>query len=123
MKSVRQLGIVILLLVSHSTPAMACMVSSVQMNAEERACCRTMQNHCEQMEMQSSHGCCEKASQSAHDNALDTKTTTYHPVVVVAVWLATSDWFHPTIIVANWIEQPGYSPPQSPPRSISILRI
>ena len=36
----RQLGVVVFLLVSYLTPAMACMVSDVQMSAEERACCR-----------------------------------------------------------------------------------
>lgn len=123
MKSLRQLGIVILLLVSYLTPAMACMVSDLQMNTEERACCRTMQNHCEQMEMQSSHGCCQKTPQSAYDNALETKATTYHPVVVVAVWLAVSDWYHPVLVTADWTEHPGYSPPESPPGSISVLRI
>lgn len=121
MKSVRQFGIAILLLVSYLTPAMACMVSDVQMNAEERACCRAMQNQCEQM--QSSHGCCQKTSQSARDNALDTKATTYHPVVVAAVWLVTSGRFQPVLGTPAWIEHPGYSPPESPPSSISILRI
>ena len=119
----RQLGIVIVLLVSYLTPAMACMVSDVQMNAEERACCRMMQNHCEQMGMQSSHGCCQKAPQSSHDNALVTKGTTYHPVVVEAIWLATSDWFQPVLCTTDRIEHLGYSPPQSPPGSISVLRI
>lgn len=123
MKALRQLGFVILLLVSYLTPAMACMVSDVQMNAEERACCRTMQHHCEQMGMQSSHGCCQRTSQSARGNALDAKATTYHPVVIATVWLAAYDWFHPVLITADWVEHPGYSLPQSPPGSNSVLRI
>jgi hypothetical protein len=123
MRSARQFGIVILLLASYLTPAMACMVSAVQMNAEERACCRTMQNHCEQMGMQASHGCCQETPHSAHDNALDTKAVTYHPVTAVVVWLAVSDWFRPVLLAAAWVERPGYSPPQSPPSSISVLRI
>jgi hypothetical protein len=123
MNSLRQLGIVILLLVSYLTPAMACMVSDVQMNAEERACCQTMQDNCGQMEMQSSHGCCQKTPQSAHQNALETKSTDYHPVVVAAVWLAVSDLFRPVLVTEGWTEHPSYSPPQSPPSSISVLRI
>lgn len=122
-RSFRQLGIVIVLLVSYLTPAMACMVSDVQMNAEERACCRMMQNHCEQMGMQSSHGCCQKAPQSSQDNALVTKGTTYHPVVVAAIWPASPDWFQPVLSTTERIEHLGYSPPQSPPGSISVLRI
>jgi hypothetical protein len=123
MRSLRQFGIVVLLLVSYLTPAMACMVSGVPMNAEERACCRAMKNQCEQMGMQSSHGCCQKTPQSAQDNALDTKATAYHPVVIATVWLTVSDWFHPVLITTGWIDHSGYPPPQFPPGSISVLRI
>jgi hypothetical protein len=123
MKLARQLGIVLLLLVSYLTPAMACMVSDVQMNSEERACCRAMQNRCEQMEMPASHGCCQKTPQSASDNALDTKAVTYHPIAVATIWLMAAEWFHPTPIAAGWVEQADHSPPQSPPSSISVLRI
>jgi hypothetical protein len=122
MKAFRQLGIVILLLVSYLTPAMACMVSDVQMNAEERACCRVMKNQCEQMGMSAAHGCCQKAPRSAHDNALDTKATTYHPVVAT-IWLTASEWLYTTPVTTGWIERVDYSPPQSPPGSISVLRI
>lgn len=123
MKTGRQFGIVILLLASYLTPAMACMVSDVQMNAEERACCRAMKNQCEQMEMPASHGCCQKTPQSAHDNALDTKTVIYHPVAVVMIWLSASEWFQLTPIAAGSTKHADYSPPLSPPSSISVLRI
>ena len=123
MRSVRQVALVFLWLVSYLTPAMACMASDVQMNAEERACCRAMKNQCEHMGMPPSHGCCEKIPQSAHDNALDTKVVTCHPVAVAMIWLTPTEWFHPTPVAAGWVEQTDYSPPQSPPSSISILRI
>jgi len=123
MKAVRQFGIVILLLVSYLTPAMACMVSDVQMNAEERACCRAMQNQCEQSGMPASHGCCQKAPHSTLDNALATKAATYHPVAVAAIWLTASEWSYPTAAAAGRVEHTDYSPPQSPPGSISVLRI
>ena len=51
MRSVGPFAVVVLLLVSYLTPAMACMVPDEQMNAEERARCRAMKNQCEQMEM------------------------------------------------------------------------
>jgi hypothetical protein len=123
MKAARQFGIVLLLLVSYLTPAMACMVSDVQMNAEERACCRTMKNQCEQMGMPASHGCCQKAPRSVNDSALDTKAVSYHPIAVAVILLTSADWFHPPLVTAGWIEQSDYSPPQSPPSSISVLRI
>ena len=123
MKAYRQFGIVILLLVSYLTPAMACMVSDVQMNAEERACCRAMHNQCEQMGMPASHGCCQKAPHSALDRALVTKATNYHPVVVAVAWLAAYECLQPSVICAEPINRADYSPSQSPPGSNSILRI
>ena len=123
MKAARQFGIVILLLVSYLTPAMACMVSDVQMNADELACCRAMKNQCEQMGMSASHGCCQKTSGSAHENALDTKAVTYHPVVVLTAWVIAIPWLHQPTMIAEWLEHPDYSPPKPPPGSISVLKI
>lgn len=123
MKAARQFVTVILLLVSYLTPAMACRISDSQMNAEERACCQAMNNRCEQMGMSSSQGCCQKVPQSSHENALDTKIVTSHPVAVISVWLAAAAWLNPISHITGWIEHPDYSPPQSPPGSISVLRI
>lgn len=123
MRSFRQLGVVLLLLASYLTPAMACVVSATQMNAEEQACCKAMHNQCEQMGMPASHGCCQKGPRSAQNDALATNAVTHHPVMVATVWLATTALFRPTLVAADWLEHPGYSPPQSPPASISVLRI
>jgi hypothetical protein len=123
MKALRQLGVVILLLMSYLTPAMACMMSDVQMNAQEQACCRTMKSQCEQVGMPASHGCCQKASHSVNDSALDTKAITYHPIAVAVIWLTAADWFHPPQMTAGWMEQSGYSPSQAPPSSIFVLKI
>jgi hypothetical protein len=123
MKAARQLGIVILLLVSYLTPAMACMISDVQMNAEERACCLAMNNHCEQMGMPASHGCCQKTPKSAQDNALDTKAVSYHPVALAVDWLSANDSINPNPVSTGLVEHAEASPPQSPLSSISVLRI
>jgi hypothetical protein len=123
MKAARQFGIVILLLVSYLTPAMACVVSNVQMNAEERACCRAMKNQCEQMGMSASHGCCQKTPKSAQDTALDTKAITYHPVTVAVLWLSAVECLNLNPVVTGFVEHADYSPPQSPPASIFVLRI
>ena len=123
MHSLRQFGVLVLLLVSCLAPAMACMVPDVQMNAEERACCRAMKNQCGQMDMSASHGCCQKTPASVHDNALETKAVTFHPAVAPVIWLAAFELANPTIVVAQWIERPECSQPTSPPSTISILRI
>lgn len=124
MRIFRQFGVLVLLLVSCLAPAMACVVSSTEMNPEERACCRMMKNQCGQMDnMPGSHGCCQKTPPSVHDNALDTKAVTFHPVVAPVIWLAAFELVNPASTVAGWVERPDYSPPESPPATISILRI
>jgi hypothetical protein len=123
MRVLRQFGVLVLLLVSCLAPAMACMVPDAQMNTEERACCRMMKDQCGQMGMPASHGCCQKTPPSVRDNALDTKAVTFHPVVVAVIWLAASELVNPVSAGADWAERPDYSPPKSPPSTISILRI
>jgi hypothetical protein len=123
MKTAGKILTVTLLLVSYLTPAMACMVSDVQMNAEERACCRAMQNQCEQMGMSTTHGCCQKAPHSTLDNALATKAITHQPVAIVAIWLTAADWSRPALADAGEFAHADYSPPLSPRGSISVLRI
>jgi hypothetical protein len=123
MHFLRQFGVLVLLLVTGLAPAMACMVPDAQMNTQERACCRTMQNQCGQMDMPASHGCCQKTPLSVHDNALDTKTVAFHPAVVAVIWLAASELLYSPSVVAEWIDSPEYYLPQSPPTTISILKI
>jgi hypothetical protein len=124
MRSLRQFGVLILLLVSCLTPAMACMVPNAAMSTEERACCRAMKSQCGQMDnMPASHGCCQKTAPSVHDTALDTKVVTFHPVVVSVVWLAAFELVNRASTVLGGVERPDYSPPKPPPATISILRI
>lgn len=123
MRSLRQFGALVLLLVTCVAPAMACMVPDAQMSAQERACCHMMKDQCGQMGMSASHGCCQKTPQSVQINALNAKTVTFHPVVVLAIWRTAAELLNPTTVVSEWIDRPEYSPPQSPPSTISILRI
>jgi hypothetical protein len=123
MRFFRQFGVLFLLLVSFLAPTMACMVPGAQMNTEERACCRAMKNQCGQMEMPAAHGCCQKTPASARDNVLETKTITFHPVVAPVIWLAAFELVNPASAVIGWVEHPDYSPPKSPPATISIIRI
>jgi|SRR5277367_5997944 len=123
MRVFRQFGVLVLLLVSCLAPAMACMVSSTEMNTEERSCCRMMKTQCGQMGMPASHGCCQKTPPSVHDNAMSTKVVTLHPVVVPVLWLAALELVSPNFAVTGWVEHPDYSPPKAPPSTISILRI
>lgn len=123
MKALRQFGIVILLLASYLTPAMACMLPGAQMTAQGRACCRMMHGQCEQMGMPASHGCCQKTPHSALDKALLTTAANHHQVAVAVAWLAAYEWFQPSLLTAEWLNRADYSPPQFPPGSNSVLRI
>jgi len=123
MKALRQFGVLVLLLVSFLTPAMACIVPNGAMSVPERACCRMMKNQCGQMEMPASHGCCQKTPLGVRDNALNTKVTTFHPVAAPVIRLAAFELVNSASSITGWIEHLDDSPPQSPPSSISILRI
>jgi hypothetical protein len=122
MRILRQIGVLVLLLVSCLAPAMACMVSNAEMSAQERACCRAMKNQCGQMEMPGSQDCCQKAPPSAYDNALNTKAAVFHPAVVSVIWLTAFE-VKSAFTATGWVERPDYSSPKSPPSNISILRI
>jgi hypothetical protein len=123
MKGLRQFGVLVLLLVTSLAPAMACMVPAAQMSAQERVCCRTMSNQCGQTEMPASYGCCQKTPAILYDHALGTKAAAFHPVVVPVLWLAASELVSPFTAVTGWVERPGYTPPKSPPSTVSILKI
>jgi len=102
---------------------MACMVPDAQMSMGERACCRMMKGQCGKMEMPASHGCCQKTPQSVYVNAPPRTTVTVHLIAVTPFWLTASELLNPNAIVARWVDRPEYSPPKSPPSTVSILRI
>ena len=122
MRSLRQFGAILLLLVSCVGPAMACVAPGAQMTAEERACCRMMKSDCGQMEMPSSQDCCKMALSSDHESALKTDTASFHPAAFVAVRLSSFDLLAYES-ADGWIQRPEYSRPKSPPSAITILRI
>ena len=119
----RQFGVLVLLLATCLTPAMACMLPGAQLTTEERACCRMMQNQCGQMDMPASHGCCHKAPPNVSDGTLPTKATTPNAAAITVIWLTSSELLNPASSVTGWVEHHDYSPPESPPSTISILRI
>ena len=124
MKSLRQFGVILLLLVSCVAPAMACMAPGAEMTVEERACCRMMKNQCGQMmEMPASHDCCTKAPKTVGETALKTDTVTVHPLTFAVLLVSSFDLFTPHDAVTGWLQRPEHSPPKAPPSSITVLRI
>jgi hypothetical protein len=122
-RSLRQIGTILLLLVSFVAPAMACMTPDTQMTTEERACCRMMHGQCGQMEMPGSDDCCKKTSPAVHDHALKTDAVSFHPAVFVTLWAPSFDLLAPKAIAEGWFLRPEHSPPKSPPSIISSLRV
>ena len=122
-KSLRQFGAVLLLLVSFVAPAMACMAPDAEMTTEERACCRMMNNDCGQMQMPASHDCCKKTPGTLRDSALRSDSVSLHPLVVVTVWVSTLDLFPPQNATSGWLQRQEHSPPNPPPSIISALRV
>jgi hypothetical protein len=123
-KSCRQFGAILLLLVSFMAPAMACMASNAQMSAEERACCRVMKNQCGQMtDMPASHGCCKKTPKTISEAAITTNTITIHPLAFAVVLASSFDLLAPHDAIASWVQRAEHSPPKPPPSSITVLRI
>ena len=123
MRVFRQFAVLVLVLVTCVAPTMACMAPDAQLSAPERACCRKMSKQCGHMEMPASHGCCQKTSPNLYNNSLSTRAVTFHPVVATVFYLATSKWLTPVSLATEWVERPDYSPPESPPSSVPILRI
>lgn len=123
-KCLRQVGAILLLLVSCVAPAMACMAPDAQMTVEERACCRMMKNDCGQMmEMPSSHDCCKKAPKTVGETALKTDTVTVHPLTFAVLWVSSFDLLAPHDAITGWVQRPEHSPPKAPLSSIAVLRI
>lgn len=123
MRFLRQLGAILLLLISSAAPVMACMRVDAQMSAPERACCRMMKNQCGDMQMPESHGCCHKSLQSVDQNALQARSVALRPFSAILVTMAAFDLLVPHSVSAEWVESPQYSPPKSPPSSVSVLRL
>jgi len=124
MRFVRQLGAILLMLVSCVAPAMACMAPNAAMTIEDRACCRMMKNDCGQMmDMPASHDCCKEVPKTVAEAALKTDTVTVHPLTFAVLVVASFDLLGPHDAIVGWVQRPEHSPPKPPPSSITVLRI
>jgi hypothetical protein len=123
MRVLRQFGVLLVLLASCVTPVMACNNPGAPMTIAERDCCRMMHNDCERMGMPASSPCCQKAPPGAQDYIVESNVANYHAVPAPTLLLQMAEVYQPTSVRAGWVEHADYSPPQSPPGSISVLRI
>ena len=123
MKTLHQLGAVLLLLVVFVAPAMACMAPNAEMTPEERACCRMMKNDCGQMEMPASHDCCKKTPGMLHDSALRSDSVSFQPIADATVWVSFLDLLPPHDAINVWVQRPEHSPPKLFSPILTALRV
>ena len=123
MRLLRQFAVVLMLLASCATPVMACSTPGPPMTVAKRDCCRMMHNNCERMGMPASSPCCQKALTGAQDYIIEPNAANHQVVPPPTLLLSMTEVYQTTSARAGWVEHADYSPPQSPPRSISVLRI
>lgn len=124
MRGVRQLAALLVLLFISGAPAMACMLPGAQMTDQERACCRMMKGHCGHMQMSFGQDCCQKVPQTADMSVVQWKAASFHPIVFVALYVASWQMPSSAVLLAGAVAHPDASAPhESPPATISILRV
>ena len=122
-KSLRQLGMLLLLLVSFVAPSMVCAEPGARMSAQERACCRETPDQCGQMKMAMSESCCQWIPAGVKTNTADTKYRTSSAVALPPARLAAWDLIPPQVRTRAWADSVDQIFPESPPHLFSSLRI
>lgn len=116
----RQVSLAVLILVVTGVPTLACYMPDAQLTAEERDCCRQMADMCGRGQMPSSHSCCKTTLRSSDDARVE-DTHTVAPIMQVSPAV-----IHQRVGVPVLVGIPvtiSVSPPESPPRSLPVLRI
>lgn len=116
----RQFGALVLLLVWSLVPTMACTLPEVQMTPVERACCIQMQRNCSGMGMSASHPCCQKQVRTDQSAIVQEVQRPSHPIVMQIV--PGTQMTLPVSLARERLAL-NFSPPQSPPSAVTILRI
>jgi len=102
-------------------PAIACAADFRQMTEPEMACCKTMAGKCDMGAGQ--HSCCEQTVHAQHPvKALLTQTFQLQNPLPLAAGVIGADVSLPLSGHLEVLCNDG-SPPESPPGSITILRI
>lgn len=123
MRLLRQFRVLLMLLASCAAPVMACSAPGSPMTVAERDCCRMMHNDCEGMGMPASSRCCQKTPGSAQDYIVESNAANHHVGPAATLLPPMAALYQPTSVRAGWADYADYSPPHSPPASISVLRI
>jgi hypothetical protein len=122
MKSVGKLGLVLLALSLFASPLMACLLPNSALTDEERECCRQMAGDCGQMP--SSHSCCRAVIRDSDPYVSSSRVAPTVPssltIAVLPLGQAVALPARISLLI-SFLDT--HSPPQSPPKEVSILRI
>jgi hypothetical protein len=105
-----------------ASPLVACMLPDAALTTEERECCKDMANQCGQMEMPASHSCCRLTVREG-DYLINARITVSHPQLIAAPLSPSADILLPANLTRIESLTQTHAPPDSPPGTVSILRI
>lgn len=107
-----------------SVPIVACLSSGSALSSEEQECCRKMAEGCGEMQMPSSHSCCTTTTVrqafpylASSRSSVSVAREPLAVLPVVKASLAADRIPHDRVYLNT------HAPPESPPGSISVLRI
>lgn len=119
MKRATQIAAVVVALLLFGQPLAACVTPGHTLTAAEHACCVKMASMCNSSAMPMSHSCCKQSvSPQAIAFAKLRGGDLAAPAVLVSEFVVA---LPPSIQVGDLL--PSDSPPGSPPRSSTVLRI
>lgn len=103
-------------------PLVACMVPGETVTEAERACCRHMADHCGSAGMPDSHSCCKVTVRHSDSYLMNSR---YDFSIAQNAVIELPSLHLPGLAPAMQSQSftQGHSPPESPPSTISILRI
>lgn len=104
---------------------MVCLVPTATLTAAERECCKHMAGQCGKPDMAGSHSCCERSASPEDLNFVKAKPSQVVPDFGTIAFLPSAGAQPVLIAELPSFEFPSaiHGPPESPPASISILRI
>jgi len=114
-----QFAAVLLIIAVIAAPVMACMVPDRQMTAEEQSCCKKMAHNCESSVMPASHSCCQHPVARHSANVLSIRAGDI--ALCMAALVETP--FSPAISMSRGTAHAFESPPESPLKITTVLRI
>jgi len=109
-----------MLLVWLLMPVMACALPDAQMTPAERECCTQMAQQCGGMDMPASHDCCHKQMRTEQAAPLPQNR---HPLQIAPTQILPIIKVTFALPILSDTQIEIFSPPLSPPASITILRI